>query len=95
MGTTNSKSIVFFCTPNDIFCTAVLKNSNVRKIFCLYDSYVDLHVSVIFAAAPRVVMVYPSILGRGRDGGRDGGRDEYLLDDNQRRRLLSKNHFSF
>ena len=52
----------------------MLKNSNVRKIFCLYDSYVDLHVSVIFAAAPRVVMVYPSILGRGRDGGRGGGR---------------------
>ena len=41
-GTTNSKSIVFFCTPNEIFCTAVLKNSDVRKIFCLYDSYVDL-----------------------------------------------------
>jgi hypothetical protein len=43
-GTTNSKSIVFFCTPNEIFCTTVQKNSNVRKIFCMYDSYVDLHV---------------------------------------------------
>ena len=26
----------------------VLKISNVRKIFCTYDSYVDLYVSVIF-----------------------------------------------
>ena len=42
----------------------------------MYDSYVDRHVSVIFAV-PRVVMVYPSILGRGRGcgGGRDVGRN--------------------
>ena len=48
----------------------------------MYDSYVDLHVSVIFAV-PRVVMVYPSILSHGRwwpRGGRDGsgGADTHV-----------------
>jgi hypothetical protein len=38
----------------------------------MYDSYVDLHVSVILPCLV-VMVLYPSILGRG--GGRAGGRD--------------------
>ena len=56
--TTNSKSIVFFSTQNEIFSTTVQKNSNVRKIFASYDSYVDLYVNALLAGVTMVGSSY-------------------------------------
>jgi hypothetical protein len=69
--TTNSKSIVFFSAQNGIFSigdhlrrnhTTVLKNSNVEKIFCMYDSYVDLRCRKSVLSAEKKQLIWNLVL---------------------------------